>query len=452
MQNFGVKQGITYFLTGSTLKIFNSNLNGIAPSNAVGVNGDTFNDTSTNRTYKKTGGLWETFGLTRQLETLITPGPNGGIVFSNNGQFEVSSRFKYLTSADDGSDVSLGTKGLIRHLVPSYSPNGRFEFRPDLNLNNIFIVQTENLISTNDFVFQLQTTGNTQWAMLEAWNTGGLSIGSGGSGNNSIRFDLARANIAELKTTAFEIKTNIDIFNNRMINLADPINDQDAINKRYLEDAIYNPNKPTIIMDDFISASTTNNDIGTLGWKTNGSGNSTNAAYITPGHPGVHTRIQRTNNSWVSMYLARVNGEQVINFQNFTKMIWIVKVQNDVANLGANIGLFSQGNNNNANNNLVGFQKLNTDTNWFAVSRFNSLETRVNTGIAGSLNWIKFEVIKTPTNLLYYIDSVLVATITTNRPTFDTLFNVGFSLFKNGGPNINFSIDYFSMRMDSSDR
>jgi hypothetical protein len=72
----------------------------------------------------------------------------------------------------------------------------------------------------------------------------------------------------------------------------------------------------------------------------------------------------------------------------------------------------------------VWFEHLNADTNWFAVCRSNSVQTRADTGVAwvnqGYLNgsWTKFRIVWTHgTNVKFYINGVLVATISTNIPT-----------------------------------
>lgn len=52
--------------------------------------------------------------------------------------------------------------------------------------------------------------------------------------------------------------------------------------------------------------------------------------------------------------------------------------------------------------------------NWFAVSRVGASETAVDTGILGDASMHNFEIRKTSGKIIYLIDGVIVATITTN--------------------------------------
>ena len=65
------------------------------------------------------------------------------------------------------------------------------------------------------------------------------------------------------------------------------------------------------------------------------------------------------------------------------------------------------------------FECLAADTNWFAVTRAASTETRTDTGVAIAVStWLDLEVdCRDNANIKFYIDNVLVATNTTNIPT-----------------------------------
>jgi hypothetical protein len=87
------------------------------------------------------------------------------------------------------------------------------------------------------------------------------------------------------------------------------------------------------------------------------------------------------------------------------------------------IGFGTQGTNF-PDNDGVYFEHLNADANWFAVCRSGAAQTRTDTGVAwvnqGYLNgsWTKFRIVWTHgTDVKFYINGVLVATISTNIPT-----------------------------------
>lgn len=55
--------------------------------------------------------------------------------------------------------------------------------------------------------------------------------------------------------------------------------------------------------------------------------------------------------------------------------------------------------------------------NWVAITSTNASRTAVDTGIPYSTNWVTLRVVVDPTSAYFYINDVLVATITTNIPT-----------------------------------
>ena len=62
--------------------------------------------------------------------------------------------------------------------------------------------------------------------------------------------------------------------------------------------------------------------------------------------------------------------------------------------------------------------------NWFAVSRKANVETAVDTGISATAQPKFMEIRITSTEITYYIDDVLVATISTNLPTVSLFWGV----------------------------
>lgn len=173
----------------------------------------------------------------------LPQGPNNAIQYRIGDEFEGTSRFRFVPqAANEGADILLGgptTVGLIRHSRPGLAPNGRFDFRPRQDLGNAFIVQSEGLISSSDFVFQIQTNADSQWGMIESWRAGGLSLGAAATGglanSQSIRFDINRQNRLQLFNDVFDVKVNLNIDDNKIINLDDGTDPNDAVNFSQLE-------------------------------------------------------------------------------------------------------------------------------------------------------------------------------------------------------------------------
>lgn len=85
---------------------------------------------------------------------------------------------------------------------------------------------------------------------------------------------------------------------------------------------------------------------------------------------------------------------------------------------------------------------------WEAVCRIGGVETAVNTGILGDLNYHKFDiqVNNNATSVKFLIDNSIVNTITTNIPTSATFLGFGSSLIKSVGvTSVSYSSDYYTL-------
>jgi len=66
------------------------------------------------------------------------------------------------------------------------------------------------------------------------------------------------------------------------------------------------------------------------------------------------------------------------------------------------------------------FERLGADTNWFAVTQHASSPTRVDSLIAATTDWIRFDIVRTgSTSVVFSINGSVVATIT------DTITSTG---------------------------
>ncbi len=106
-------------------------------------------------------------------------------------------------------------------------------------------------------------------------------------------------------------------------------------------------------------------------------------------------------------------------------------------------------------NDMIGFEELgNADTNWFAITRLSSSETRTDTGIActgGANVWHDFEVdVSDNGRIKFYIDGILVAEHTTHiiAATLDTQLSVQYIFHTSGDASALIVVDYWYWDQD----
>ena len=205
----------------------------------------------------------------------------------------------------------------------------------------------------------------------------------------------------------------------------------------------YLPTKPTILRDDFISGTNETGEIGDLNWSvTNGSVTTTIAFAID--HPGIIVRqSSATNNQINTLFPSRLVTNLTIHTNNLSRFTWIIRFPTAITNHSFRLGVSADWSTNTPTN-AIFFRKANTDANWILVSRAGGLETTANSGVAPALNtWYKLEVIKLVGSITYYINDVLVGTISTNLPNAGV--NYGNAIQNNTAAAYSLEIDYFSL-------
>lgn len=191
--------------------------------------------------------------------------------------------------------------------------------------------------------------------------------------------------------------------------------------------------------DDFIFGSSSDGSIGSLGFNFAG----TYAAGVgIANRPG----IVNLSTGAVLGTIARMNTFGSTSVIGSLKQItWIVSLVSNDANTIVRIGSVSAWNSDPPNEGVY-FERLDTDTNWFAVTRTGSVSAaRVDTGIATSVAYRKFSIKYTPTVIEYYIDDVLVATQTTQIPASSIVNTPGLHIKNSTAASKSMNIDYFSV-------
>jgi hypothetical protein len=173
----------------------------------------------------------------------------------------------------------------------------------------------------------------------------------------------------------------------------------------------------SVIEEDFDGGLAANAQVGRHGWAAvvSGSGVVSVDSSVT-NHPGIYNlSTGGTINSWGGISLPGA-GVLMPGTNVSIDYLWVVRVIPVDANTGYNVGM--QGTQSTqAPTNGIYFQKLPGDTNYFCVCRNGGAETRVDSGVAVDTGYHNFRAVKGPTTSVgFYIDAILVATITASVP------------------------------------
>lgn len=158
-------------------------------------------------------------------------------------------------------------------------------------------------------------------------------------------------------------------------------------------DNMADPSTATILVDDFVGGSLETGEIGELGWSfSNGAVSQAPAA----GRPGVISRTSGATASQIAqVFLGNSANIGPVYWSDFDQTTFILNFTTAGTDFSSELGAaanWSQVASGSAGN-AAYFQRLSTDTNWFACTRNNTgTATRVDTGIAFATGWNKFRI------------------------------------------------------------
>lgn len=166
--------------------------------------------------------------------------------------------------------------------------------------------------------------------------------------------------------------------------------------------------------DDFITGATSTGTIGALGWFVVGGTNSSIAGESDA--PGIFRKDTSAVINTVGALL--LSGAQTVfdnsMIGNFLIRLRLNQVDVDTtARIGLSNGCTV------AITNGAYFERLGTDTNWFAVTNNAGVSTRTDTGVAANTSFQYFSVLKRSASYIFLINNATVATNTTNLPATD---------------------------------
>lgn len=205
---------------------------------------------------------------------------------------------------------------------------------------------------------------------------------------------------------------------------------------------LYNYKRRFALQDDFTTGGQPTGTIGDLGWNSNGT------LTVRPGefnHPGVI----RLDTGAVSGTHERMNFSLSPAFNvGFNHEITWVAVLNSVdANTTARLGSANSVAGAPPNDGIY-FEKLDADTEWFAVTRASASQTRTNTGIGVAATYATFTYSYNGSAVTFSINGNVVATHTTTIPV--GLMSPYVYIINSAAASKTMDVDYFEIIADVS--
>jgi hypothetical protein len=214
--------------------------------------------------------------------------------------------------------------------------------------------------------------------------------------------------------------------------------------------AVRDPASPlaqTILVDDFLFASTESGEIGELGWGfTNGTANL--AGSPETDHPGIIARASTATGGVVaSMFTGGGGASVAMNYGSLSEMTWIVKPTTAGGDFDLRFGLLSDLTSATPTNGAY-FEKLAADTNWFGVGRVSGTETRVDTGVAQTAAWFKLRMRRISASVLgFSVNGGTEVLVSSNTPIASNSMVFGFHIIPTTANARTVNVDFFSMKL-----
>lgn len=179
--------------------------------------------------------------------------------------------------------------------------------------------------------------------------------------------------------------------------------------------SILNPLTTLYLAEEFASGLNTSVNIGALGWATSGGTITMQAAEA--GRPGILRRdTSATQNTDAYLHPRTTGTTGIVSPADTFDVLWIIRVNQADNNTRVRIGLANSAVADPPNDGIY-FERLETDTDWFAVSRIGSSTGRAVTGMAMDTNWIRLRIRRTSATTVTYninggVDVAATASVT----------------------------------------
>lgn len=213
-----------------------------------------------------------------------------------------------------------------------------------------------------------------------------------------------------------------------------------------------NPLAQTILVDDFLFASTETGEIGELNWSfTNGTANLVGTPEA--GHPGAIARASSAvSNAVASTYSGGAGTAVALRYDQIDEMTWVIKPATAGADFTLRFGLLSDMTADPAGNGAY-FERLSTDTNWFGVGRVSGVQTRTNTGVAMAADWFKLRMRRvSDTVVAFSVNGAADVLVSSNTPIASNTMVFGFQIIPTTANARTVNVDFFSMKLTAQAR
>lgn len=205
------------------------------------------------------------------------------------------------------------------------------------------------------------------------------------------------------------------------------------------QNPLYPSASSIFLQDDFVTGGTASTTIGALGWTASGT--------ITR----IASELNRTGLYTVSTGAVSATFAGVYWFQNTALVAsqnhsiqWYIRVNTNDANTLIRTGLMNSIVASPPTNGIY-FEKLDADTNWFCVTRNGGVETRTDSGVAVSTNFVNHAYTRNSTGVFFRIDNALVCTHTTN--VTNVAATPGIQILNSAALAKTMDLDYFQINI-----
>ena len=198
--------------------------------------------------------------------------------------------------------------------------------------------------------------------------------------------------------------------------------------------------------DEFLSGNTASGAVGSLGWSLSGGSTTTPASEAN--HPGLVLRdtgaVINTVTS-LRLFSGSSGSSAGIDPARPHSVTWIARMNNNDSNVTMRIGEMAP-NFTNPPNDGIYIEKKDADTNWFCVTRSGGTETRIDSGVATSTNFIDVAYERASYGVQFKINRTNVCGVmSANIPT--TFVNPEAVMNNSAAAAKSFTVDYFKLRI-----
>lgn len=229
--------------------------------------------------------------------------------------------------------------------------------------------------------------------------------------------------------------------------LSSPLSAQLAPAAGLTESSPLYPFRTTIeLQDEFFTGANSNGLIGSLGWAVSGGTSSVSSTSNAIGF------LRRDTSAVAATVAATFNNTAggLLDPGLDHALLWRVRIVTNDNATTVRVGENSQTSASPPPNGIY-FERLDTDTNWFCVTRAANVQTRTDSGVATTANFANLAYTRDSNGVTWSIDQVPVCgTSTTNIPT--VFGSAATQVINTGAVAKQLDHDYFQIRVTKLNR